>query len=135
MAPARRAPAPCYLPRRPLDNGPPEWRSRRTRLCRFCKNKVWDIFYIVTNDAAQIVKFGVTSHDPRARLRFHQAGGFATVLKMITRLPDAAELEYAALATLRLAGIPPVRGREYFDMTALPVILDVADNWPGARAT
>jgi len=98
-------------------------------ICRYCKCKVWDIFYVVTNDAAQAVKFGVTSHDSRNRLQFHRKDGFGNVLRTFTSLPDAAELEQSIIATLRLAGVEPVRGREYFDLAALPVILDIADNW------
>ena len=98
-------------------------------ICRFCKCKVWDIFYVVTNDATQTVKFGVTSHDAKARLRFHQGDGFSNIVTTITGLPGAADLERAVMATLQLAGVPPVRGREYYDLSALPVILDIADNW------
>ena len=36
----------------------------------------------------------------------------------------------AACATLALAGIQPIRGREYYDISALPVIMDVVDNYP-----
>ena len=101
-------------------------------ICRYCKCKVWDIFYVVTNDAGQAVKFGVTSHDSRARLQFHRADGFSNVIRTFTSLPDAADLERAVMATLRLAGVEPVRGREYFDLAALSVILDIADNWQRA---
>jgi hypothetical protein len=99
-------------------------------ICSKCANKIWDVFYVVANEKARMVKFGITSGDPRARLRRHRTSGFKTVLKTVTSLPDAADLERAALATLRLAGIPPVRGREYYDISALPLILDIADNWP-----
>jgi hypothetical protein len=102
-------------------------------LCRICAYRIWDVFYVVMNESSQTVKFGITSNDPRRRLTSHRADGFSTILKTITSLPDAADLERAALAALRLAGIPPVRGREYFDITALPVVLDIADNWPAAN--
>lgn len=92
----------------------------------------WDIFYAVANDAAQTTKFGVTSHDARNRLQHHRRGGFGRIVITITDLPDAYELEQSIIATLKLAGIEPVRGREYFDLSALPVILDIADNWQRA---
>jgi hypothetical protein len=53
----------------------------------------------------------------------------------MTGLPGnaAAEIEIAARAALRLARIKPIRGREYFDGSALAVVLDVADNYPISR--
>jgi hypothetical protein len=39
-------------------------------------------------------------------------------------------LEDEVRHTLNLAGIYPVHGREYFDISALPLILDVVDNYP-----
>jgi hypothetical protein len=44
--------------------------------------------------------------------------------------PRAKILEDEVLNTLKLAGIAPVRGREYFDISALPLILDIVDNYP-----
>lgn len=101
-------------------------------LCRFCKCKVWDIFYVVADDAAQTVKFGVTSHDPRARLRFHEVDGFTRVIRTVVSLPDAADLERVILAALKSAGVKPVRGREYYDLEVLATILDIADGWVSA---
>jgi hypothetical protein len=39
-------------------------------------------------------------------------------------------LESSVLATLRLAEIKPVHGREFYDISALGVILDIVDHWP-----
>lgn len=106
-------------------------------ICRYCAGQSWDIFYVVVNDAAQTVKFGVTSHDPKRRLQRHRRYGFTNVIRTMTGLPDAYDLEQGIRATLKLAGILPIRGREYFDLSALPVILDIADNWlapPGEAA-
>jgi formylmethanofuran dehydrogenase subunit E len=98
-------------------------------LCRICAGMFWDIFYVVANDAAGTVKFGVTSHDARPRLLHHRRSGFGRIIMTITDLADAYELEQSIIATLGLAAIKPVRGREYYDLSALPVILDIADNW------
>lgn len=103
-------------------------------ICRFCKCKFWDIFYVVANDTECKVKFGITSHNARTRLRHHLGDGFDRTIMTITDLPDAPDLERAVKSALKLGGAKPVRGYEYFDMSALPVILDIADNWPGVCA-
>lgn len=99
-------------------------------ICRKCANRTWDVFYVVVNEASQVIKFGITSNDTRRRLSRHRKDGFRSVITTIVGMPDAADLERAVVMTLRLAGIPPVQGREYYDIAALPVILDVVDNWP-----
>lgn len=93
---------------------------------------VWDAFYIVIDDDLDHVKFGITSGDARIRLAYHARDGFCTATRTMTGLPPgtARALEIAVLAALKLAGVEPVRGREYFDMAALPIILDIADNYP-----
>ncbi|MGW2936070.1 hypothetical protein ACWDA7_30430 [Streptomyces sp. NPDC001156] len=98
-------------------------------ICRTCAYKVWDVFYVVANDAARAVKFGITSYDPRARLRHHRADGFDRVVTTITDMPEAPELERKIITSLRSAGAEAIAGREYFDLSALPMILRVVDNW------
>jgi formylmethanofuran dehydrogenase subunit E len=97
-------------------------------ICRICAGQAWDRFYVVTNPSAAVVKLGVTSGDFRPRLGRHRAAGYVEVLRL-REVPDADALERAALETLRLAEFEPVKGREYFDLSALPVILDVVDHW------
>lgn len=101
-------------------------------LCRLCVGKVWDAFYVVLNEEDQIVKFGITSGDPRPRMGVHARSGYDTVVRIMVDLPleIARPMEKAVMAALKLAGIEPVRGREYFPISALPVVLDVADNYP-----
>jgi hypothetical protein len=72
-------------------------------------------------------------HDCTPRLAAHRSRGYRTVTRLLTDLPtDAAVgLERAAIATLALAGIKPVHGREWFDIGALDVVLDITDNWNG----
>ncbi|MDX3245836.1 hypothetical protein [Streptomyces sp. ME18-1-4] len=98
-------------------------------ICRTCAYKVWDVFYVVVNDEAGAVKFGVTSHDARARLRHHQADGFSRVIRTISDFPDAFPLERAILAILRSSQTSPIRGREYYDIEVLPAIIDAVDGW------
>ena len=88
----------------------------------------WDRFYVVTNPSAARVKLGVTSGDFCPRLRRHRAAGYVEVIRL-HEVVDAGALERAALETLRLAEFKPIKGREYFDLSALPVILDVVDHW------
>ena len=38
-------------------------------------------------------------------------------------------MEQAVMAALRLAGMEPVHGREWFDIAALALVLDIADNY------
>lgn len=98
-------------------------------LCRFCAGKSWDAFYVVTNDSLGRVKFGITSGDVRRRLGDHRRNGYGTTIRAVSGIEDAAKLESSILTALRLAGIVPVQGREYFDIAVLPDILSVADGW------
>jgi hypothetical protein len=100
-------------------------------LCRFCKGIAWDVFYIVTHAREPRVKFGITSVDPRPRLRVHRKGGYTTVVTLVTGLSGtlAHDAENAICAALADAGERPVHGREYFDISCLPLILDVASGW------
>ncbi|MGW1135858.1 hypothetical protein [Streptomyces griseoluteus] len=45
-------------------------------------------------------------------------------------LDVARPLERSVISALALAKIKPIRGREYFPASALPVILDIADHYP-----
>jgi hypothetical protein len=96
---------------------------------------VWDVFYVVANRPAARIKFGITSGDPRPRLTVHRRSGYEEILRLMTGLPGivAPEVESAARAALALAGVVPVQGWEYYDISALAIVLDVADNWPLRR--
>lgn len=101
-------------------------------LCRLCAGRVWDAFYVVLNEEDQTVKFGITSGDPRPRIAVHARSGYDTAVRVMADLPldTARPLERAVMAALKLARIEPIRGREYFPIAALPVVLDIADNYP-----
>jgi hypothetical protein len=96
-------------------------------ICRICASKVWDVFYVVTSPCA--VKFGITSGDPRRRLADHARQGYGTVVRVVTGLLGAVapDAEAAVKSALALAGEHPVLGKEYFDISCLGLILDVAD--------
>lgn len=98
-------------------------------LCRFCAGKAWDGFYVLQNPKLHRVKFGITSGDFRPRLQDHRLNGYTEVLRTKAELPTSPDLERSVIAALDLAGFKPVQGREYYDVSALPLILDVADHW------
>jgi hypothetical protein len=105
-------------------------------LCRFCKGKVWDVFYVVQDDLNDVIKFGVTSGDPRPRLGDHERKGLDQVVRLHAGLPGntAPELERNIIAALRDAREEPVRGCEYYHVRALALVLDLVDNHPAIRA-
>ena len=104
-------------------------------VCRRCSHRDWDVFYVVTGQEAHTVKFGITSGTGAQRLNTHRKKGYETVEFMLTSLPGrmAQDIEKAVKATLQLAGTSPVKGREYFDISALAVILDVAAGYAGDK--
>jgi formylmethanofuran dehydrogenase subunit E len=107
--------------------------QRGEGICRICAGRIWDALYVVTS--ADSVKFGITSGDPESRLYRHRCDGFTEVIRLFTNLPGntAPDIERDILATLKLSGELPVRGREYHDISALAIVLDVVDNHPSLK--
>lgn len=105
-------------------------------ICRFCKGKAWDVFYLVQDEVNDVIKFGITSGDPRIRLGVHEREGFDRVVRVAPGLPGdtAPELERTIIAALRDAREAPVRGREYYRGRTLALVLDLVDNHPAIRA-
>ncbi len=99
-------------------------------VCNTCAHDgEWDVFYVVTS--AESVKFGITSGDPRHRLGAHSRAGYKQVVRLVTSLPGtvAADAERAVRQALAMASEKPTRGKEYFPLSCLAMILDVADSW------
>ena len=98
-------------------------------ICRRCAGKFWDTLYVVADDEAGTVKFGITSNGTR-RIGRHARDGFERVIRLHTGLPGdlAPTVERAVLAALRDAREEPVRGREYFPARVLALVLDVVDS-------
>lgn len=106
-------------------------------ICYKCRGRQWDAFYVVQDDIAEVIKFGVTSGDVRPRLYAHARDGLDRVVKLAQGLPQdtARELERTIASALRDVKENPVRGREYFHARALPLVLDLVDNHPAIRPT
>lgn len=96
-------------------------------ICAPCAGRVWDVFYVVTG--ADGVKIGITSGDPHPRLKNHLRDGYGTVVRLHEGLPGATarDLERELLSLMRVSGVEPIRGREYFPVAVLPTILHVVD--------
>lgn len=101
---------------------------RGTGICRTCAGKAWDVFYVVTSPTA--LKFGVTSGDPRPRLKDHRQRGYRTVVRLHKGLTGtmARDLEIDLINAMKTASVEPVRGREYYPIGALRAVLRVVDN-------
>lgn len=98
--------------------------KRGSGLCRLCAGKVWDVFYVVASH--DMTKFGITSGDPRPRLRQHQKAGL-NCIGVWTKLPGIAapSLERELIDLLNEAGVQAVKGREYFPANCLDFVMDV----------
>jgi hypothetical protein len=109
----------------------PHWINGGGGLCGTC-GWAWDVFYIVRKPGTGEIKFGITSGDPRPRLSKHRTAGYRERVLVLAGLPGtiAPDTERAAIGALALAGIKPLRGREYYGAEALAIVLDIADNYP-----
>lgn len=98
-------------------------------ICKLCAWADQDVFYVVTGAPTLGLKFGITSGDPKSRLASHRCAGYVTIVRLFTELPQriAAELEQELKTALIASGFSPVRGREYFGIDALPVVLGIVD--------
>lgn len=94
-------------------------------ICRFCKGKSWDVYYIVINDDKRELKFGITSGNPRHRLTVHRGRGYTRQV-LVVKSPLALKVETETKRTLRTKGVQPAKGREYFPIEALGTVLEVA---------
>ena len=97
-----------------------------------------DVFYVVYNPATDVLKFGITSGDPRPRLGYHRRDGYTEVLRTFTALPngEARALEGELKTLMRCAGVAPIINRlEYFPGAARNAVLGTVDAWFPGRLT
>lgn len=99
--------------------------------CWGCAGRAWDAFYIVTGGG--VLKFGITAGDARVRLAAHRRDGLGDVVLVRLGLAGsyALDLEREVRRLLDLAGVQPVRGREYFPVATRNMVLAVAEEWLG----
>jgi hypothetical protein len=114
----------------------PSGLQRGQGACATCAHRDYTVFYVLEHEADPVVKFGVSGQDGRRRLGIHRLDGFTTIHLLVADLASgvAKDAEDAVRASLALAGESPVRGREYFDVSCLGLILDIATPWLGAAA-
>lgn len=112
----------------PLPNGVQQGHG----VCRYCAGKTWDAFYVVANDDAGLLKFGITTGSGKRRLTEHRRAGFATVHRFLPGLTDntALNLERHVRAALRIAAEEPVYGREYYSGSVTALVLNIVDRYP-----
>lgn len=104
-------------------------------LCKSCALRNPTVFYVVINRNRNRLKFGISSGNGSNRLGNHRKAGYETVVRLITEMDDSRTLESLVKSTLHDAGMEPIKGREYFDVSALALILDIVDNYTiGAAA-
>ena len=99
-------------------------------ICWTCRGRNWDVFYVLTDTGRTRIKFGKTNRSGKQRLGDHRRDGYTQVIRLLTNLPGtmATDIENAVIRRLRRAGMEPIRGREYYDIGALPLVLAMADS-------
>src|SRR3546814_17597786 len=73
---------------RSLTVAPNKVTSRNRVPCRRCSHRAWDVFYVVQDELNDVIKFGITSGNPKQRLAVHERDGFDQVVRIHTGLPD-----------------------------------------------
>jgi hypothetical protein len=101
-------------------------------ICATCAGRTSDVIYIVVDEDAARCKIGISSGDARPRLGDHRADGYDTVVRC-DPLRGARIAEAAVLAALALTFHTPIRGREYFAIGALPIMIAVVDSYLAGR--
>jgi hypothetical protein len=100
-------------------------------MCMVCGWLGQDVLYVVRNEAASTVKFGITNQDGRLRLSNHRRDGFNKVIYLKTGLLEglSAYVEQKIRVALEMAGAVPVRGYEYFHDENIALILNEIGIW------
>lgn len=103
--------------------------------CSTCAEYSHNVFYALHSTKLRQVKIGITSGDPRPRLRQHMMYGFNSVTCLLTDLPStvAPDLEAYCINVLETLGFKPVSGREFFDEFAIEEIEELVEGYPYAN--
>lgn len=105
----------------------PTWSNvnRGSNPCGACAGKAWDVTYVVINERAERVKYGISAGSGGMRLGDHRRAGYDKVLRLHVGLPEmkARYIEQACRRALDAANVLPVKGREYYPLGALSVVL------------
>lgn len=100
--------------------------------CPVCTGdyKEWSAFYVVLNPITSVIKLGISNGIARNRLADHRGAGYTCVIRLLVSADkkSATALETDMLDTLRRNQVNPLWGREYFPVTALPIVLEMIDN-------
>jgi hypothetical protein len=124
------APVECICPKGHICNPRPnDVVNRGYGMCLVCAGKKSDVFYVVQNPLDGNIKLGVTSGNPRGRLKDHEYDGFIRLLFLAVKMPYGVARQTEAQIMQRLYnkhGLYPVRGYEYFGQEAAEIIVDLA---------
>jgi hypothetical protein len=92
-------------------------------ICRLCKGKVWDVFYLMAGKYS--FKLGITSGDPNGRIRDHRSNGYTKLVLLFAKLPGtvAKDLEDKLKRDLKVSCYPPIERNEIFVNDALNLAL------------
>ncbi|MCX4573562.1 hypothetical protein OHB41_10285 [Streptomyces sp. NBC_01571] len=66
--------------------------QRGSGICRVCSSRA-TVLYVVVDDCADVLKFGITTGNPKIRLRHHRRDGHRRAARIHTGLPEGAALE------------------------------------------
>ena len=106
--------------------------------CERCHRRTsQDCLYLVHNTDLFVVKFGITTRDPKTRLQNHRCYGYNRVVRVLESLPKgvAPAVERQLIRALPTAGYAPAKGSEYFSDSVLPKLIKIFDGHPELTST
>lgn len=96
-------------------------------ICREIYSQEFTVVYVVRNHFA--VKYGITSGNGTERITDHINNGFTIIERKYQNLPIGLPIiiERSVKLVLTNNGFYPIRGREYYNIECLPLILNTID--------
>lgn len=85
------------------------------------------VIYVVNNEFN--LKFGITNGDGQLRLQTHKYDGYSNIALLRINQPIllVKNIENIIIDELNQAGFIPIRGREYYSIEAMSIVIDVID--------